>query len=88
MKSSIIKAVRQTQFETYVTAFIGLDFKRTKARKVVQMGFEIISLFKGYFLMTVKNCAHVNCVHSFSTAIFSALPLTFASGPLKVDCVG
>ena len=27
MKSSIIKAVRHTQFETCVTAFIALDFK-------------------------------------------------------------
>ena len=27
MKSSIIKAVTQTQFETCVTAFIALDFK-------------------------------------------------------------
>ena len=52
MKSSIIKAVTQTQFETCVTAFIAFEIQ-TKAGKVVRMGFEIISLFEGYFLMTV-----------------------------------
>ena len=52
MKSSIIKAVAQTQFGTCVTAFTALDFK---AVKVVLMVSEIISLFKGYLLMTVKS---------------------------------
>ena len=54
MKSSIIKAVTQTQFETCVTAFIALDFK-----KVVGLEFEIISKLDSYFLMTVLGAHYV-----------------------------
>ena len=53
MKSTIIKVVTQTQFETCVSAFIALVFK-LRWGKVVRMGSEIISLFGGYFLMKVK----------------------------------
>ena len=53
MKSTIIKAVMQTQFENCVSAFLGSLFQ-TKAGKVVWMGFEIIILLEGYFLMTIK----------------------------------
>ena len=50
MKSSIIKAVTQTQFETSVTAFISLQ---TKVGNLVGLEFEIISKLDSYFLMTV-----------------------------------
>ena len=52
LKSSIIKAVTQTQFENCVTAFIALDFK-LRREKLSGCDFEIISLFEGYLLMTV-----------------------------------
>ena len=58
LKSSIIKAVTQTQFENCVTAFIALDFK-LRREKLSGGDFEIISLFEGYLLMTVyptHNC--------------------------------
>ena len=53
LKSSIIKAVTQTQFENCVTAFIALDFK-LRREKLSGCDFEIISLFEGYLLMTVS----------------------------------
>ena len=53
MKSSIIKAVTQTQFETCVTAFIALDFK-LRREKLLAFGLEIISKLDSYFLMTVQ----------------------------------
>ena len=53
MESSIIKVVTHTQFETCVTTFIALDFKLRREKFLDE--FEIISLFEGYFLMTVTN---------------------------------
>ena len=41
----------ETQFETCVTAFIDLDFK---VRRETLMGFKMISLFEGYFLMIIS----------------------------------
>ena len=65
MKSSIIKVVKQTQFETCVTTFIALDFKL--GRKSIRMGSEIFSVFEGYFLMTVP------VVQLFSTNVYQNL---------------
>ena len=62
-----MKAVTQTQLETCVTNFIALEIQ-TKERKVVRMGFEIVSLFEGYFLMTVTNQIIVQDGHFFRFA--------------------
>ena len=51
MKSSIIKAVAYSFWNLRLCFYS--SWCQTKAVKVVWMGFEIISLFEGYFLMTV-----------------------------------
>ena len=54
MKSSIIKAVTQTQFETYVSAFIALDFK-LRWEKLSGWDLRQFHCSKAFFMTTVKH---------------------------------